>query len=89
MLFLAISFFVCGNIGKCPFTLYWLNGRWFLQIVDRDSGNLYIQYILYSLILIFFLKCGMGGVMCFLHYMLFPTFLEKKNSGNNKIIIIF
>ena len=19
----------------------WLNGRWFLQIVDRDSGNLY------------------------------------------------
>ena len=31
------------NIEKCPFT-YWLNGRWFLQIVDRDSGNLYIQY---------------------------------------------
>ena len=22
-----------GNIEKCPFT-YWLNGRWFLQIVD-------------------------------------------------------
>ena len=32
-----------NNIEKCPFT-YWLNGRWFLQIVDRDSGNLYIQY---------------------------------------------
>ena len=29
-----------GNINKCPIT-YWLNGRWFLQIVDRDSGNLY------------------------------------------------
>ena len=28
---------------KCPFT-YWLNGRWFLQIVDRDSGNLYPIY---------------------------------------------
>ena len=27
-------------IEKCPFT-YWLNGRWFLQIVDRDSGNLW------------------------------------------------
>ena len=32
-------FFVCflyaGNIEKCPFTYsYWLNGRWFLQIVD-------------------------------------------------------
>ena len=28
------------NIEKFPFT-YWLNGRWFLQIVDldRDSGN--------------------------------------------------
>ena len=31
------------NIEKCPFT-YWLNGRWFLQIVDRDSGNLYPIY---------------------------------------------
>ena len=29
-----------GNIEKCPFS-YWLNGRWFLQIIDRDSGNLY------------------------------------------------
>ena len=33
-----------GNFEKCPFT-YWLNGRWFLQIVDRDSGNLYPIYI--------------------------------------------
>ena len=23
------------NIEKCPFT-FWLNGRWFLQIVDRE-----------------------------------------------------
>ena len=23
------------NIEKSPFT-YWLNGRWFLQIVDKD-----------------------------------------------------
>ena len=28
------------NIENCPFN-YWLNGKWFLQIVDRDSGNLY------------------------------------------------
>ena len=27
------------NIEKCPFT-YWLNGRWFIQIVDGDSMNL-------------------------------------------------
>ena len=34
------------NIEKCPFT-YWLNGRWFLQIVDRDSWNLYPLYPLF------------------------------------------
>ena len=36
-----------NNIGKCPFT-YWLNGRWFLQIVDRDSWNLYLLYPLFT-----------------------------------------
>ena len=34
------------NIEKCPFT-YWLNGRWFLQIVERDSWNLYPLYPLF------------------------------------------
>ena len=33
-------------IEKCPFT-YWLNGRWFLQIVDGDSWNLYPLYPLF------------------------------------------
>ena len=49
---------------NCPYT-YWLNGRWFLQIVDLgnfnmklsgrwfphivDSGNLYPKYILKKL----------------------------------------
>ena len=47
-----------GNIEKCPFT-YWLIGRWFLQIVDRDSGNLYPIYPLFP-VLIFYLKCGGG-----------------------------
>ena len=46
------------NIEKCPFT-YWLNERWFLQIVERDSW-IYIHYILYSLVLILYLKCGGG-----------------------------
>ena len=27
--------------------VYWLNGRWFLQIVDRDSRNLYPLYPLF------------------------------------------
>ena len=34
-----------NNIEKCPFT-YWLNGRWFLQIVDRDSILCYLQHFL-------------------------------------------
>ena len=34
------------NIKKYPFT-YWLNGRWFLQIVERDSWNLYPLYPLF------------------------------------------
>ena len=69
------------NIEKCPFT-YWLNGRWFLQIVERGSWNLYPLYPLFP--------CsdfvsqmwgglgGGGGVMFFSHFMLFPTFLNEK-----------
>ena len=68
-------------VGKCPFT-YWLNGRWFLQIVDRDSGNLYPIYILFPCSDFFHLNWGGGGVMFVLHFMLFPTFLETNNSGN-------
>ena len=52
--FLETVFFLI-NIEKCPFKFpgggggvveffFLENGRWFLQIVDRDSGNLYIQY---------------------------------------------
>ena len=41
--FYAIVNIKKNTIEKYPFT-WWLNGRWFLQIVYRDSGNLYIQY---------------------------------------------
>ena len=34
MLFSTLNFFF-WNIKKCPFT-YWLNCRWFLQILDKD-----------------------------------------------------
>ena len=37
MLDLFPTFF--GNIEKCPFT-YWLNGRWFLQMVDIGTFNM-------------------------------------------------
>ena len=73
---------------KCPFT-YWLNGRWFLQIVDRDSWNLYMWGWVFffgggNIFLAFYaismwvsiLGGGGGGGMFFLHFMLFPTFLE-------------
>ena len=109
-------FNITKNIEKCPFT-YWLNGRWLLQIGERDSCNLYPLYPLFPCsdfvtvyaisnisrkknlgiqnnyfsfnvffvffcmleILILYLKCwGGGGCNVFSHFMLFPTFLEKK-----------
>ena len=36
-MFSSCFFLYAGNIVKCPFTYsYWLNGRWFLQIVYRE-----------------------------------------------------
>ena len=55
LFFLEKQFFIISRfmlfstlkyIEKCPFT-YWLNGRWFLQIVERDSWNLYPLYPLF------------------------------------------
>ena len=75
------------NIEKCPFT-YWLNGRWFLQIVDRDSGNLFPIYPLFPCSDFFILSVGGVSVLVFRktilshfmfssRFMLFPTFLEN------------
>ena len=73
------------NIEKCPFT-YWLNGsRWFLQIVERDSCNLYTLYPLFPCS--DFVSQMWGGVMFFSHFMLFRTFLETK-SGNTKQLFL-
>ena len=44
--FYAIFYIKKNTIEKCPFTC-WLNGRWFLQIVDGDSWNLYPLYPLF------------------------------------------
>ena len=62
------------NIEKCPFT-YWLNWRWFLQIVVRDSLNLYPLYPLFPCS--DFVSQMWGVVMFSSHFMLFTTFLEK------------
>ena len=46
MLFPTLKKNKIGVKEKSPFT-YWLNGRWFLQIVERDSWNLYPLYPLF------------------------------------------
>ena len=83
VLFSTYIFFF-GNIQKCPVP-YWLKGRWVLQIVDGDSGNLYPIYPLFPCSDFFISNVGVvwgGGAMFFFHYMLFATFLEKNYSGN-------
>ena len=81
-----------NNIEKCPFT-YWLNGRWFLQIVDGDSWNLYPLYPLFPYSdfvsqMWVVVWGGGGGVMFFSHFMLFPTFLEKNSWNTNQLFLI-
>ena len=39
----SISNIFFGNIEKCPFT-YWLNGRWFLQIVAIGNFNIKLKW---------------------------------------------
>ena len=60
--------------------------------------GIYFQYILYSLVLILYLKCGghsgLGwgvrwGAMFFSHFMLFTTFLEKKFWEYNFFFMFF
>ena len=72
------------NIEKCPFT-YWLNGRWFLQIVDGDSWNL--LYPLYPLFLCsdfvsqIWGGLGGGGVMFFSHILCYFQHFSKNILG--------
>ena len=89
--FMLFSTLKKNNIEKCPFT-YWLNGRWFLQIVDGDSWNLYPLYPLFPCSdfvskMLGGLGGGGGGVMFFSHFMLFPTFLEKKSWNTNQFFL--
>ena len=71
-----ISHFTCyaifnikkNNIEKCPFT-YWLNVRWFLQIVDRDSWNLYPLY--YHLLL------SISTVLCDVNVIYQDSYLKR------------
>ena len=72
--FYAIFNIKQNNIEKCPFT-YW----WFLQIVDGDNWNLYPLYPLFPCSdFVSQMWGGLGGGGVFSHFMLFPTFVEKK-----------
>ena len=70
-------------IEKFSFT-YWLNGRWFLQIVERDSWDL---YPLSSIPLFWFcvsnvgVVWGGGGCNVFLTFYAISNISRKKNLG--------
>ena len=65
---------------KCPFT-YWLNGRWFLQIVERDSWHVYPLYPLFPCSDFVSQRFGGGGCNVFLT---FYAIFRKKNLGIQK-----
>ena len=84
--FFLISFYVLcyfqheQNIGKLPLHLYyWLNGRWFLLIVDKDSGNLYPIYPLFPCS--DFLSQMWGGGIFFAFYAISKISRRKKVLG--------
>ena len=89
--FYAIFNIKKNNIEKCPFT-YWLNGRWFLQVVDGYSWNLYPLYPLFP--------CsdfvsqmwgglgGGGGCNVFLTFYAISNIFEKKSWNTNQLFLI-
>ena len=86
--FFLISLFMLFStlkkyIEKCPFT-YWLNGRWFLQIVERDSWQLYPLYPLIPLFWFCISNVGVvwgGGCNVFLTFYAISNIFWKKNLG--------
>ena len=75
-------------IEKCPFT-YWLNGRWFLQIVDGDSWNLYPLYPLFpcsDFVSQMWGGLGGGGCNVFLTFYAISNISRKKNLEYKLII---
>ena len=81
MLFSTLQFFIFFE--KCPFT-YWLNGRWFLQIVERDSWNLYTLYPLFpcsDFVSQMWGWFGGGGCNVFLTFYAISNISRTKNLG--------
>ena len=80
-------------VKKYPFT-YWLNGRWFLQIVERDSWNLYPLYPLFPCSdfvsqMWGWFGGGGGGCNVFLTFYAISNISRKKISVNtNQLFLI-
>ena len=72
-------FSIKKNIEKCPFT-YWLNGRGFLQIVGRDSCNLYPLNV-------GVVEGGGGGCNVFLTFYAISNISRRKQIWEYKTII--
>ena len=82
-LFMLFSTLKKNNIEKCPFT-YWLNRRWFLQIVDGDSWNLYPLYPLFpcsDFVSQMWGWFGGGGCNVFLTFYAISNISRKTNLG--------
>ena len=65
LMFSSCFFLYAGNIEKCPVTYsYWLNGKWFFQIVDIPVGNFIMRLeILNSFVSQMWGWFGGGGVI--------------------------
>ena len=78
------------NIEKSPFT-YWLNGRWFLQIVESDSWNLYPLCPLFpcsDFVSQMWGWFGGGGCNVFLTFYAISNISRTKKSGNTKQLFL-
>ena len=90
--FLISRFMLFSTLNKSAPSLTGYMGGGFLQILERDSWNLYPLYPLFP--------CsdfvcqtwgwlgGGGAVMFFSHFMLFLTFLEKNSGNTNQLFLI-
>ena len=79
--FLISRFMLFSTLKKNNNITYWLNGRWFLQIVDGESWNLYPLYPLFPCSdFVSQMWGGLGGGCN-----VFLTFYAISNISRNKI----
>ena len=98
--FQSVTIYIKSKLfHKLFYALHWPNKTtWhdFLMTIKVAAGNNDPEGWQHDIVLSFDLKhikcgggLGGGGVIFFLRFMLFPTFLEKINSGNKKQNVFF